>query len=86
MQNTTKRERRPSRLAPVLAAVGTAVVMLDILICVLLDSPIEDAGAQLGMLVLLAAATLAVIAGVAAAMVQRLREIGKGEEIDARKY
>ena len=39
-----------------------------------------------GIMILYAAGSVAVIGGVVAAMVQRLREIRRGEEADAKKY
>ena len=54
-------DRKPSRLAPVLAALGTILVVFILV-------------------------GLAVVGGVLAALIQRLREIKRGEEEDAKKY
>ena len=84
MRNNTKRKR----LAPVLCAGGAILFLtglLALLACGLLDLGSED-GVAIGILVLYGVILLAMIAGVAAALIQRLRELDRGEEEDARKY
>ena len=88
MQGNTSPQRGPSRLAVVLAAAGTCGVVL-VLVGTLLWAFLAGGGVDtfaVGIMVLYALAGAAVMAGVVAAMVQRLREIKKGEEEDARRY
>lgn len=85
MQKITKKPR-PSSGAAVLAALVTVVVMADLLVTLWLTQQAEFGGPETGMLVLVAISAAAVIAGVLAAMVQRLREIRKGEWDDAGAY
>jgi crotonobetainyl-CoA:carnitine CoA-transferase CaiB-like acyl-CoA transferase len=85
MQGNT--EKRPGRLAPVLAALGTVLVtalFTGSLLWVMAEE--EPLPASVGIMAVYAAAGAAVIVGVLAAMVQRLREIKRGEEQDAAKY
>ena len=83
MRNTTDKKRGAIACAAV--GIGFFVVML----AVLLFSLVADAYADwVGWAVLLiyGAIILAVILGIAAALRQRLRELEKGEEEDAKKY
>ncbi len=80
-------EKQPGHLAPVLAALGTvAVTVLFVGSLVWVMAQEGPVPAAVGMMIVYAAAGAAVIAGVIAALVQRLREIKKGEERDAAKY
>lgn len=85
MRRDTDR-RRIGRGAPILAAAGTVLVMGVSLITLALEVQAEPPGRDTGMVVLAAIALLAVIAGVVAAAVQRLREMRRGELDDARRY
>lgn len=87
MPNSTKK-RGPSRAVPILIAVGTELVVL-----ILVGIPVglilasgEENIAALGIVALYALLGAAVSVGVLAALVQRLREIRKGEEEDAKRY
>ena len=82
-QNT----RRSGVRGAVLAAVGTAL-MVVIFVGSLLWTRVEEAPlpAALGIMALYALLGAAVVMGVFAALVQRLREIKGGEEDEARKY
>ena len=86
MQSNTS--KGPSRLAPILAAAGTVTVVL-VVVGTVLWAFLASGGADtmaVGIMILYAAGGVAVIGGVVAAMVQRLREIRRGEEADAKKY
>ena len=75
-------------MAPILAAAGTVTVVL-VLVGTVLWAVLASGGADtmaVGIMILYAAGGVAVIGGVVAAMVQRLREIRRGEEADAKKY
>lgn len=81
-------DRRKKRTAPVVCAVLTVLflgVVLAAIVCPLLGAGSGD-GAAAVLLALYALVILAVIAGVLAALRQRLGEIERGEEEDARKY
>lgn len=82
-------DRRRKKIAPLLCA-GGAILVLSIYLGALLLLPLlaEVGGHFLAaaFLVLYALVVLAMIGGVIAALVQRLREIERGEEEDARKY
>ena len=75
-----------------LAAIVCAVIMIGLFgVCLaMLFIPLLDAGMMdamaMGIVLLYAAFILAVMAGVAAALYQRLREIQGGEEEDAKQY
>lgn len=82
MQKSTK-----GRGPVVVAALGTVVVVLlffGSLLWVMLEE--EPIPAVLGIMVVYGLLALAIVVGVLRAMVQRLKEIQKGEEEDARKY
>lgn len=84
MRNNT----RGKWLAPVLCAGGAILflgILLALLACGLLDIGLEERAA-IGIFALYGVILLAMIAGVAAALIQRLRELNRGEEEDARKY
>ncbi len=81
-------DRKPSRLAPVLAALGTILVVF-ILVGTMLWAFLSAGGADtiaVGVMALYGVVGLAVVGGVLAALIQRLREIKRGEEEDAKKY
>ena len=80
----TKRRRY---VAPVLAAILMAVLMAGLIWLFLWAFAVDPAGAPpLPVLALFVAIPAAVVIGVVIALVQRVREIEKGEEDDARKY
>lgn len=75
-------DRKPSRLAPVLAALGTILVVF-ILVGTMLWAFLSAGGADtiaVGVMALYGVVGLAVVGGVLAALIQRLREIKRGEE------
>ena len=80
-------ERRSGALGAVIAATVTALVVVlfvgSLLWVMLEEGPVP---AAVGIMVVYGLFGAAVVIGVFAAMVQRLREIRKGEEADARKY
>ena len=71
-----------------LAVTAVVVLVMGALAALLLWAFLSerDGAPPLPVVVVLIALPLAVIAGVVLALVQRLREIGKGEEDEARKY
>ena len=76
------------KLAPVLAALGTILVVF-ILVGTMLWAFLSAGGADtiaVGVMVLYGVVGLAVVGGVLAALIQRLREIKRGEEEDAKEY
>lgn len=82
MQKSTK-----GRGPVVVAALGTVVVVLlffGSLLWVMLEE--EPIPAVLGIMVVYGLLAVAIVLGVLRAMVQRLREMERGEEEDARKY
>ena len=83
MRNTTDKKRGATACAAL--GIGFFVVILAILLFSLVAETCADW--VVWMVVLLyGAIILAVILGIAAALRQRLRELEKGEEEDARKY
>ena len=80
----TKRRRY---VAPVLITILMAVLMAGLIWLFLWAFEVDPAGAPpLPVLALFVAIPAAVVIGVVIALVQRVREIEKGEEDDARKY
>lgn len=81
-------DRRRKKIAPLLCAGGAILVLGVYLGALLLPLLAEVSGHLLAaaFLVLYVLVILAMIGGVIAALVQRLREIEGGEEEDARKY
>ena len=85
MRKSTKRSSRA--LAAVLAALGTslaAVLFIGSLLWVMLEEGPVPAAA--GIMIVYGVFGAAVVVGVLAAMVQRLRELKGGEEDEARRY
>lgn len=80
-------ERRSGALGAVIAATVTALIVVlfvgSLLWVMLEEGPVP---AAVGIIVVYGILGAAVVIGVFAAMFQRLREIRKGEEADARKY
>lgn len=80
-------ERRSGALGAVIAATATALIVVlfvgSLLWVMLEEGPVP---AAVGIMVVYGILGAAVVIGVFAAMFQRLREIRKGEEADARKY
>ena len=80
-------ERRSGALGAVIAATVTALIAVlfvgSLLWVMLEEGPVP---AAVGIMVVYGILGAAVVIGVFAAMFQRLREIRKGEEADARKY
>ena len=83
-----KRDMKRRRyVMPVVMAVLMALLMVALIWLFLWAFETDPAGAPpLPLLALFVAIPAVVILGVAIALVQRIREIGKGEEDDARKY
>ena len=85
MRGSTK--RRSGALGAVIAATATALIVVllvgSLLWVMLEEGPVP---AAVGIMIVCGIFGAAVVIGVFAAMVQRLREIRKGEEADARKY
>ena len=83
-----KRDMKRRRFVmPVVMAVLMALLMAALIWLFLWAFETDPAGAPpLPLLALFIAIPAVVILGVAVALVQRIREIGKGEEDDARKY
>ena len=80
-------DRKPSRLAPVLAALGTILVVF-ILVGTMLWAFLSAGGADtiaVGVMALYGVVGLVNVFQ-QAALIQRLREIKRGEEEDAKKY
>jgi len=86
--NKQKQDTRRRRyVAPVLMTVLMAVFMAGLIWLFLWSFDTDPAGAPpLPLLALLVAIPAAVILGVVVALVQRIHEIGRGEEDDAKKY
>lgn len=86
--NKQKQDTRRRRyVAPVLMTVLMAVFMAGLIWLFLWSFDTDSAGAPpLPLLALLVAIPAAVILGVIVALVQRIHEIGRGEEDDAKKY
>ena len=81
-------DRRRKKIAPLLCA-GGAILVLGVYLGALLLPLLAEVGGHFlaaAFLVLYALVVLAMIGGVIAALIQRLREIERGEEEDARKY
>ena len=81
-------DRRRKKIAPLLCA-GGAILVLGVYLGALLLPLLAEVGGHFlaaAFLVLYALVVLAMIGGVIAALVQRLREIERGEEEDARQY
>ena len=80
----TKRRRY---VAPVLITILMTALMAGLIWLFLWAFEVDPAGAPpLPVLALFVAIPAAVVIGVVIALVQRVREIEKGEEDDARKY
>ena len=86
--NKQKQDTRRSRyVAPVLITILMTVLMAGLIWLFLWAFEVDPAGAPpLPVLALFVAIPAAVVIGVVIALVQRVREIEKGEEDDARKY
>ena len=80
-------ERRSGALGAVIAATVTALIVVlfvgSLLWVMLEEGPVP---AAVGIMIVYGLFGAAVVIGVFAAMFQRLREIRKGEEENARKY
>jgi len=87
-QNKQRFDVKIKRYGPsAAAAVVMAVLMLAIIALMIWAYVVDPVEAPpLGLMVVLVAIPLVVIIGVVAALVQRWKEIGKGEEDEARKY
>ena len=87
MDKQKKDMKRRRYVMPVVMAVVMAILMVALIWLFLWAFETDPAGAPpLPLLALFIAIPAVVILGVAIALVQRIREIGKGEEDDARKY
>lgn len=82
-----KNTRPAGQIAAIAAAVGTTLVVIlffgSLLWVMLEEDPIP---AVLGMMVVFGLLAVSIVVGVLWAMVQRLRELRKGEAEDARQY
>ena len=85
MQENTKKTKRLAPIVCALVAVALLGLLLAILVYPLLWASYGDIIAVI-FLAVYALIIVAIIGGILAAMVQRLREIEGGEEEDARKY
>lgn len=86
-QDTQRQDIRVRYAAPVAAAVVMTALMaavFGLLVWAYLSEPAE--APPLWLLAVVMAFPLAVIGGVVLALIQRIREIGKGEVDDAKKY
>ena len=84
MQEDTKRKRRMGAL---LSAFVMGGFILIVTVCMLFDYFGSGAtGAETVMILIAAAMFLLIVAGIAAALWQRWREIERGEEDEAGKY
>ena len=87
MDKQKKDMKRRRYVMPVVMAVVMAILMVALIWLFLWAFETDPAGAPpLPLLALFVVIPVVVILGVAIALVQRIREIGKGEEDDARKY
>ena len=86
-QNTQKQDVRIRYVAPV-AVSAVLVALMGALIALMAWSFAADPAAAppLAVLLVLTAVPALMIAGVLLALVQRIREIGRGEADDARQY
>lgn len=86
-QNKQRRDIRSRYLAPVFIAAVMVLLMGGIvgLLLWIIALGVEDAP-PVAMLLILAMVPLVVIAGVVLALIQRIREIGRGEIDDAKNY
>ncbi len=87
-QNKQVEDRKPIRyVAPVVVALGMALLMMGLILLMLWAFRNDPAGAPpLPLLLVLVALPGLVIAGVLLALLQRIREIGRGEIDDAKHY
>lgn len=81
--NTDQKRKRTGAVLSALVVILFLVILLGVMGFALLA---PEGAVELWILGLYAVIILAVIAGVAAALVQRLRELRRGEEEDAKKY
>ena len=83
-----RQDVKPLRyVAPILIALVVTLLLGGLAGLLLYAFLLDDAAAPpLPVAAVIIALPLALIAGVLLALVQRLREIGKGEEDEARKY
>ena len=87
MDKQKKDMKRRRYVMPVVMAAVMAILMVALIWLFLWAFETDPAGAPpLPLLALFVVIPVVVILGVAIALVQRIREIGKGEEDDARKY
>ena len=85
--NTQRQDIRVRYAAPVLAAVLMVILMAAVIGLFVWAYTAEPAEAPpLALMAVLMLVPLAVIGGVVLALIQRIREIGKGEVDDAKKY
>ena len=86
-QNKQKKDVRIRYVAPVAITAGMVLLMGGFvgLLLWIIALGVEDAPPVL-MLLVLALVPLVIIGGVVLALVQRIREIGKGEIDDAKNY
>jgi len=85
MPNGTKRNQK--RLGAVLSALVMGGFVLAVTLCMLWDYFGQGgSGAETVVILLCAAVCFVMVGGIALALYQRWKEIGRGEEDEARKY
>ena len=86
-QNKQRQDTRIRLVAPVVVTALTVLLMAGLAGLIVWGYTIDaEEAPPLPLVLLLAAIPLAVVGGVVLALVQRIREIGRGEEDDARKF
>ena len=85
MQDNIKKNKRTAPIVCAVVAIAFLGLLIAVLIYPLLGASYGDAIAVL-FLITYVLLIVAVIAGILAALGQRLREINRGEEEDAKKY
>lgn len=86
-QNKQKLDTRVRYVAPVLIALLTVLLMAGIVGLIVWGFSIDAADAPpFGIVLVILAVPVIIIVGVLLALFQRIREIGKGEEDDARQF
>lgn len=85
--NWRKKDGPGRYLAPIACAVLMTVLMLGIIWLMVWGFKTDPAGAPpVPLEALLVGLPLAVIVGVISALIQRLRELGRGEDDDAKRF
>ncbi len=85
MQDTTNRGKKKGAIICAAVVIGILIIYLAVILFPLMDAAFGEMIA-VGFLLVYGAVIIAVIAGILAALRQRLKEIEGGEEEDAKKY